>query len=332
MLMFSWPLSFAGMYDHIKSLKRVGATDIPVGDSIESEDAKRARQAALAADKAKASIDVTNTEAVKEAIKTHITTVGKAKIAGFGPTSSSATSGVHSHPDSFHKRKGVVNTFGGAKDISRDEKAPGLPPRGPGGAMPGARIANLGSLDSHAEEGKAKRAAAEAKMRSNSSGPGVPSRGPGSTATGMGATIAGFNKNMGVKTIAGGVAKRTGGGGGATVSEALAAAGKGPSHSNSSSGSSYPRNFVGGSGKVGGPSTGGPLSATMVARSNSAGTSRSDPGMAAPASGGGAPAKAAAGGPPDSDAARRAAFFKAQMKAKQEATAQAVAMLKGEES
>lgn len=317
------------MYDHIKSLKRVGATDIPVGDSIESEDIKKARAAALASDKPKASIDVTNTEAVKDAIKTHVTTVGKAKIAGFGPTSSSSTSGIHSHPDSFHKRKGVVNTFGGAKDVSRAETEVRLPPRGPGGAAPGARVANLGSLDAHAEEGKAKRAAAEAKMRASSSGP-APPRGPGGTATGSRATIAGFNKNMNVNTISGGAAKRTGGGGGATVSEALAAAGKAPAYpSDSSSGGAGRHTFVGGHGKVGsGAPSSGPLSASL-GRSNSAGTSRSDPGLAATA-GSGAPTGKPA--PADSDAARRAAFFKQQMAAKQASTAAAVAMLKGEES
>jgi len=328
------------MYDHIKGLKRMGAADVPVGDSIESDDARKARTAAVGADKPKASVDITNTEAVKEAIKTHVTTVGKAKIAGFGPTSAGSGSGIHSHPDAFHKRKGVVNTMGGAKDVSREAKTElaHLPPRGPGGAPPGARMHGLSSLDPHAEEGKAKRAAAEAKMRSASTGPSGLG-GPGSTATGARAHIAGFNKNMGVATVAGGPAKRTGGGGGASVADALTAAGKPPSHAAAGAGaaSAAPRGFVGGHGRVGG------AAATGEARTGSSSSSRSDPGHGptAPAAAASAAPRAGAGGASGAgagsaaaapDAARRAAFFKQQMAEKAAKTAAAVELLKGKDA
>lgn len=340
------------MYDHIKSLKRVGGTDIPVGDSIESEDARKARAAALAADKPVATVRVTDTEAVKEAIKVHVTGgAGGARIAGFGPTSTSSTSGVHSHPDAFHRRKGVVNTMGGARDVSRADSAAKLPPKGPGGAMPGARVAGLSSLDPHAEEGKAKRAAAEAKMRSHSSGPAAGGLGGGGG--GGGANISGFSKNMGVTRIAG-PAKRTGGGGGATVAAALAAAGKGPapgaseSHAPAATHRPLTLGSLGGHGRVGGSGVAGGASGGSTAasgsglppRSGSAATTRSDPGSGSgSASAGGAAAAAAehdggaaaggAGAPAGSDAARRAAFFRKQMADKAAATAAAVEMLKG---
>lgn len=328
------------MYDHIKSLKRVGGTDIPVGDSIESEDARKARAAALASDKAVATVKVTDTEAVKEAIKVHVMGgAGGARIAGFGPTSTSSTSGVHSHPDAFHRRKGVVNTMGGAKDVSRADAAPKLPPKGPGGAMPGARVAGLSSLDPHAVEGKAKRAAAEAKMRSHSSGPGDLGGGSGGGSGSGGANIAGFSKNMGVARIAG-PAKRTGGGGGATVSAALAAAGKGPAPE-AHVATHRPLGSLGGHGRVGGPA--GSAAAGLPPRTGSAATTRSDPGSGsgsgaaedhdgAGGSGRGGAAGGAGGGAgvaAGPDAARRAAFFRKQMADKAAATAAAVEMLKG---
>lgn len=262
--------------------------------NIESEAAMKARHEAAA--KPKATVDATDTEAVKDLIRTHVTTVGGAKIAGFGPTSTSATSGIHSHPDAFHRRKGVVNTMGGAKDVSRSsrEEPVRLPPRAPGDKAPGARVGTIGGLDSHAAEGKAKRAAAEAKMRSSSASATSRAGGGG----GGGATIAGFNKHGGVALVKAGSAGRMGGGGGAPVSAAAhhapAAAASAPTSHRSTGGAG----FTGGSGVVGGSSAHGGVGAS-----------------AADSTG---------------DAARRAAYFRKMMAEKAAATETAMATLSGD--
>jgi hypothetical protein len=96
------PSTRAGMYSHIKSLGRVagGVADIPVGTSIESAAAERAR---ADAPRPVASVDVRNTDAAMAAIRTTVTTVGRAKVAGF--SSGVRSSSAHNHADSFQRRK-----------------------------------------------------------------------------------------------------------------------------------------------------------------------------------------------------------------------------------
>lgn len=273
-------------------------------------------------------MDVTNTEAVKDAIKTHVTTVGKPRIAGFGPTATAAGSGVHGHADAFQRRKGVVNTLGGAKDVSRlsKEEPPRLAPRGD--AMPGARVMDVGGLDSHAAEGKAKRAAAEAKMRSSSSSA------TGRPRAGGGAQIAGFTKTGGVAMISKPAGSITGGSGGgvaaARMRDAAAATGGAGTGGGAAAASSSARGAGGGiaahhPGLVGG---GGVLgSAAPAAAAGGSGT-------AAPASAAGAaaaPRAGSAGGDGTTgmtDAERRAAFFKKQMADKAAKTASAAEYLR----
>lgn len=264
----------------------MGAADVPVGSSIESEaDIRRRREAG---ERPKASIDVTNTEAVEKAIATHVTTIGRAKVAGFGPTGRSAGSGIHSGAESFTHRKGVVNTMGGAKDISRKEAPALLPPRGD--KMPGARIMDVGGLDAHAVEGKAKRAAAESKMKA-AAATAAPNLGGGGAISGFSKTggVAVIKKAAGAPPSGGAVASRappgshTGGGSGVTyVSDSASAR--------------ETMKAIGGSGRVGGGS------GSLASEASSAGMS---------------------------DAEKRAAFFKKQIKDGKEKTAAAVEMLKG---
>lgn len=47
--------------------------------------------------------------------------VGGANVHGFGKGSSGGSS-LHNHEDAFQRRKGVVNTIGGAKDVTRKPK------------------------------------------------------------------------------------------------------------------------------------------------------------------------------------------------------------------
>lgn len=92
---------------------------------------------------------------------------GVANVHGFGGGSKPTLSSTfHNHDDAFQRRKGVVNTIGGAKDVNRINKEP--PPALPGkGEKKGAHIMGLDMLDQHTVEGKARRAAAEKRMASN---------------------------------------------------------------------------------------------------------------------------------------------------------------------
>lgn len=285
------------MYSHISSLARAGggSADIPTGSSIESSASARAREAAASARPAMGTVDPKNTDAAMAAIRTTVTTVGRAKIAGFA--SGVRSSSEHNHADAFQRRKvrragartgslrplhtgtalqGVVNTVGGAKDITRAEKgeAPKLPPRGPGGAAPGARIATFDTLETTGAEGKARaegrarREAAEAKMAAGAAGRhdlgGKPVSAPHSIGGGGG----------------GGSSSARGGGGHASSGGFGAAAPLPPRRpliqpstvSNAASGgahSSGGSHALGGGGKVGGggaaSSAGGPATAAAVA-------------------------------------------------------------------
>ena len=92
---------------------------------------------------------------------------GVANVHGFGGGSKPTLSSTfHNHEDAFQRRKGVVNTIGGAKDVNRINKEP--PPSLPGkGEKKGAHIMGLDMLDQHTVEGKARREAAEKRMKSN---------------------------------------------------------------------------------------------------------------------------------------------------------------------
>lgn len=158
-----------GMYSHIKSLG--AAADIPHGTSIESAASERAR---ADAPRPTASVDVRNTDAAMAAIRTTVTTVGRAKIAGF--SSGVRSSSAHNHEDAFQRRKGVVNTVSGAKDVTRASLAEParLPPKG--GAHAGPRIMSMDTLETMGAEGRLraegreKRDRAAAKMAAGAGG------------------------------------------------------------------------------------------------------------------------------------------------------------------
>lgn len=87
---------------------------------------------------------------------------GVANVHGFGGGSKpSLTSTFHNHEDSFQRRKGVVNTVGGARDIARKQEDVKLPGKG---EKKGAHIMGMDMLDQHTSEGKARRAAAEKRI------------------------------------------------------------------------------------------------------------------------------------------------------------------------
>lgn len=153
------------MYAHIKSLARVGGSDIPYGDSMETEGASAAARARDSGPKP--SLDAKNTASVVAAMKTSVTQVGKAKIAGFSSGSSSAASSIHNHEDAFQKQKGVVAGFGGVKFVTREKEEPKLPPKG---SVTGPRVMSMDTMDQHTAEGKARREAIEKRMRASSSG------------------------------------------------------------------------------------------------------------------------------------------------------------------
>lgn len=79
-----------------------GTADIPSGTSIESSSAARAREAAASA-RPMGTVDPKHTDAAMAAIRTTVTTVGRAKIAGFA--SGVRSSSAHNHEDAFQRRK-----------------------------------------------------------------------------------------------------------------------------------------------------------------------------------------------------------------------------------
>jgi hypothetical protein len=170
------------MYDHIKSLARMRAGDVPVGTSMHKAGGAPAPAPRPAG-------DARNTAAVVDAIRataTTTTTVGRARVTGFGPTAPPATeaSRLHTHADAFQRRRGVVNTLGGAKDVTRQGRAPppALPPKGAGGGG-GARIGSFDTLATTGADGAA-RAANRARRDAANAG-----RGKFPQLTGSGVTV-----------------------------------------------------------------------------------------------------------------------------------------------
>jgi len=85
-------------------------------------------------------------------------------VHGFGGTGAgSNTAKHHNTADSFQRRKGVVNTFGGAKDTTRAprEDELKLPPKG----ERKAHIMGIDMLDAHTAEGKARREGIEKREK-----------------------------------------------------------------------------------------------------------------------------------------------------------------------
>ena len=86
---------------------------------------------------------------------------GGGNVHGFAQKAGGSS--LHTGASSFTHQKGVVNTLGGARDVTREEKEqPRLPPKGE--KRPPATISTIGSLDTWAAEGKAKKEAAMAKI------------------------------------------------------------------------------------------------------------------------------------------------------------------------
>ena len=158
----------AGMYDHIKSLARMNASDVPTGSSMEREAPRGGSRAsnsgggggrklgsggsstAPTTDKV---VDAKNMGAVADVIRTTTTKVGRARVACFASTAPgmAAVTKMHQHADDFQRRKGVVNTLGGAKDVNRQNNAlpVKLPPKGSG-----ARIATFDTVETCGAEGQ----------------------------------------------------------------------------------------------------------------------------------------------------------------------------------
>lgn len=164
------------MYSHIKSLKRlgVGASDVPSGSSMTTAagggggggvggggggaggggggagggfPATRTRPPPLSG----SSAGSRNATAV-----TSVVTVGRGRVAGFGPSAAAARPSIqHAHADAFQRQRGVVNGLGGARDVNRGARGlpPVLPPRGGP-----ARIATFDTLATVGEEGAARAA------------------------------------------------------------------------------------------------------------------------------------------------------------------------------
>lgn len=157
----------AGMYDHIKSLAKMRAADVPTGTSIRRDEGGSSKRpgggnrlgggsgTSNRSESGPPKLDARNTAAVADVIRTTTTTVGRARISGFASLNPgmSAAAKVHLHEDSFQRRKGVVNTFGGAKDVNRQLNAEPakLPPKGSG-----ARVASFDTLETTNAQGQAR--------------------------------------------------------------------------------------------------------------------------------------------------------------------------------
>lgn len=249
-----------GMYSHIKSLGRVagGVADIPVGTSIESAAAEKAR---AEAPRPVATVDVRNTDAAMSAIRTTVTTVGRARVAGFA--SGVRSSSAHNHADAFQRRKGVVNTVSGAKDITRVTAAdpPRLPPKG--SRPTGPRIMSMSTMEAsteegrHRAEGREKRERAEAKMGSG----GRHDLGGNPVAGGGG----GGPRHASAAPTSARSAPSSHGGGGGAHRAAVSGGGSGVSH-HASSGAG-PSHVLGG-GKP--PASGGAVTAAAIAERRAA--------------------------------------------------------------
>ena len=151
------------MYQHIKSLKKLGA-DVPYGTTMQREgDGRKPPPQGRA-------VDPKDTAAVASAaIRTSVSQVGAGRVAGFGGPSGPSKS-IHNHEDAFQRRKGVVNTVGGAKDINIKREEEGGIHRGH------ARIVTMDTVETLGAEGQA-RIAARARREAAAAGgrpPGAP--------------------------------------------------------------------------------------------------------------------------------------------------------------
>jgi hypothetical protein len=176
----------AGVYGHLKSLTRMGdgAGDAPTGTSMGVDRSVKGVVAAtgwgakgtdLLKDAAPSAIQ----QAAREgALKT--TATGMANVHGFSHKLATGSK-LHTGASSFTHQKGVINTLGGARDITREEKDQGLPPRGEKRAQ--VTIATIGSLDTWAAEGKAKKEAAMAKIAAAGKAPSLGGGGGGGVHT-----------------------------------------------------------------------------------------------------------------------------------------------------
>lgn len=302
-----------GMYSHIKGLARMDAGDVPVGTSMATDSGAGRGAAAPAAtgwgakggELLKTGPSAVAT-AVAEGIRTAPKGVGAGNVHGFA-SKASGGSKLHNHEDAFQRRKGVVNTVGGAKDVTRvvKDEPPTLPPKG----ERKAQIMGFDLLDQHSLEGKARREAAAKRE------------------------AAGGGHKMTMVQV-------TGGGG---RSQASARYGGLPPTMAKMPGKEPPKasrvvglgKLEGGGGVLGSSSSvnsnGGGSSAAGAASRGSAGSlGASAVAAAAPAAG-----AAAARAPPNAAAAARAAFFEkkfAEEKARKEASSLAAGLLKPAEA
>ena len=166
------------MYGHLKGLSRMGdgGADIPSGSSMGVDRGRPLNAPPVAAtgwgakggDLLKSAPSAIAQAAIDNSLKTTAKAVGSANVHGFA--SKAGGSALHTGASSFTHAKGVVNTVGGARDITRAEKAEDarLPPKG----ERKAQIMGFATLDAHTAEGKAKREAAEKRIAAAGKGGG----------------------------------------------------------------------------------------------------------------------------------------------------------------
>jgi len=143
------------MYSHLSGLRRIGAGDVPEGSALKTAGGGGGRPRASSA----GASDLGGNP-VKAAPGGLSAGRGPAVVHTIGGGRPPSGPSVHAHADAFQRRKGVVNTVGGAKDVTRADKmeAPRLPGKG---ERKGAQIMGFSTLDAHSAEGKARREAAE---------------------------------------------------------------------------------------------------------------------------------------------------------------------------
>ena len=176
------------MYQHIKSLAKAGGVDVPYGTSME-------REGGAGASHAPPRVDPKSTSAVAAAIaasssrasaSTSISQVGMGRVAGFGRPSGPSTS-IHNHEDAFQRKKGVVNTVGGASDINVVRAASTAAVlTGVSGGLPGGRKARIVTMDTVDTLTGAGAARIEARARREAAESGGSGRGGGKAPVGGG--------------------------------------------------------------------------------------------------------------------------------------------------
>ena len=162
------------MYGHLSALKRMGtaAADIPTGSSMGVDRSGGGGREPVAATGwgAKGGLQTQSSAIADAAAQNGLRTTavggprvgGNSNVHGFASKTAAAPA-MHNHASSFQRAKGVVNTVGGARDVTRAEKAdaPRLPPKGEAKAQ----IMGFSTLDQHTLEGKARREAAEKREK-----------------------------------------------------------------------------------------------------------------------------------------------------------------------